>query len=184
MKWWPSTHRPAITPPWNPRQATPCPPTPSNPRKYRTQIRRGWAWGAIFLGVYQGQEWWKPKGPRNVRIIAANRKPHTAQRWRRIVTRHHGEVNVSIIPWIDEGMTLTIWVATPFLLLEAIQFGERSLFTHNFGKRIIGGDFFPLMMGRTFIFRRRHDRLFEWGRWVVRFWGRWHDEEKGIKKAF
>ena len=38
--------------------------------------------------------------------------------------------------------------------------------------------------GRTFIFCRRHNRLFERGRWVVRFWGRWHGEEKGIKKAF
>ena len=109
------------------------------------------------------------KGLRNLRNTAANRKPHMAWRRRQIVTRHHKEVNVSIIPWIDEGMALTIWVVTPFLLLKVVRFGEGSFFAYSFGKRIIGGNFLPLTARRTFIFRMRHNGLFEWGRWVVRF---------------
>ena len=54
-------------------------------------------------------------------------------------------MNVSIVPWINEGMAVIIWVTTPFPLLETIRFGERSFFAQSFGKRIIGNDFFPLM---------------------------------------
>jgi len=60
------------------------------------------------------------RGSRNLRITTANGEPHTAQWQRQTVTRHHGEVNVSAVPWIDEGRAFTVWVATPFLLFGVV----------------------------------------------------------------
>ena len=124
------------------------------------------------------------RGPRHLRIAMVNGELYTACRRREIIIRHHGKMNVDIIPRIDEERALAIWVTAFFLLFETVRFGDGSLFTHGFGKRIIVGNFFSLMARRTLIFHRCHDGLFDWKRLVERFWERRHGEEKGMEKAF
>ena len=67
------------------------------------------------------------KGQRHLHIMAVNGEPHTVRRWRQIIIGHHRKVNVGIVPQIDEGKALVVWVANPFLLLETIRFGEGNL---------------------------------------------------------
>ena len=86
-------------------------------------------------------------------------------------------MGVSIIPQVNKGSALTIGVATPFLVLGALQFGKRSVFAHDFGGRIIGGNFLPLMVGRTLAFHRRHNDIFGRNKWVRVF-----EEENTMKK--
>ena len=66
MKWWASTCRLVVMLPWNPYQTTYHLPTPSNLKRYLTQIWKGWAWEANFLSVYQDRGSRKPKGPKTL----------------------------------------------------------------------------------------------------------------------
>ena len=72
-----------------------------------------------------------------------------AQRRRRIVTGHYGEVNVGIIPQVYERKTLNTRIATPFLLIGTARFGMGGLSTHGLDKWIIGGNLIPFTVGRT-----------------------------------
>ena len=107
--------------------------------------------------------------PKKPPITTANREPYTVRWQRQIITRHHEKVNVGVIPWINKGRAISVWFTNPFLLLEMVQFREGSLFAHGLGRRIIGGNFLPLTMGRIFIFCQRLDELFERGGFMVRF---------------
>ena len=49
-----------------------------------------------------------------------------ARQRRRVVTRYHQEVDVSIIPQVNERRTLTTRIVTPVLLFKTIQFGMGS----------------------------------------------------------
>ena len=86
-------------------------------------------------------------------------------------------MGVSIIPQVNKGSALTIGVVTPFFVLGALQFGKRSVFAHDFGGRIISGNFLPLMVGRTLAFHWRHDEIFGRKRWARVF-----EEEDTVKK--
>ena len=86
-------------------------------------------------------------------------------------------MGMGLVPQINERSALAVGVASPFFLLGMFQFGERGVFTNDFGGRIVGGDFLPLTVGRTFIFHRCHGGMFDRNRWVKVF-----KEEDMVKK--
>ena len=73
------------------------------------------------------------RGLRHLRVTIANGKPYVAWRWRQVITRHHQEMDVGVVPQINEGSALAVWVATPFLFLKKFRFEERSIFAHDYG---------------------------------------------------
>ena len=91
-------------------------------------------------------------------------------------------MGVSVVPWVDEGSTLTIWVMTPFFLLEAFLFRGGSILARSFGGRIVRGNLFSFMAGRSLAFCWCHKGLFDWNRLVRMFWGRRQGEGKGNEK--
>ena len=78
-------------------------------------------------------------------------------------------MHISVVPRIDEGSALIVWVVTPFLLLGVFRFREGSIFAYDFGGRIINGNLLPLTLGRTFAFHWCYDRIFDWHRLVRMF---------------
>ena len=135
----------------------------------------------VYIKIRNGRS---QRGLRHLCIATANLEPHTAHQWRQIIAEHHRKMSMGIVPWVNEGRALIVWVATPLLFLETVQFRDKSLFAHDFGRRIISSNFFPLMARRTLVFCWRYDGLFDWKRLVVRFWERRHSEGKGMEKAF
>ena len=91
---------------------------------------------------------------RDFGIAAAKGKPHMARWRRRIVTRHYEEVNVGIIPQVDERRTLTTRIVTPFLLIRTARFAVEGLSTHGLDRWIISGNLLPFTAGRTFTLRQ------------------------------
>ena len=62
-------------------------------------------------------------------------------------------MGMGVVPRINERSALAIGVVAPFFLLETFRFSKRDVLAYDFGGRIIGGDFLPLMVGRTLAFR-------------------------------
>ena len=113
----------------------------------------------MSLGVYQDQEWRKPKGPKT--------PPYHGNKWRATPGRVV-EANNHRSPQENEcgycttdrwGEGTRCLGRDPFLLLGTIWFGEGNHFAHSLGRRIISNNFFPLTTGRTFIFCLWHDGI-------------------------
>ena len=138
----------------------------------------------IFLAYIKIGDRGSQRGPRHLCVMVTNGEPYATWRWRQVITGHHQEMHVGIIPWINEGSTFTIWVATPFLLLGAFRFWEVSIFACGFGGVIVGSNLFLLTARKTLAFRRCHDGIFDQNRVVRMFWGRRHDEGEGNEKVF
>ena len=175
---WPSTCQPTTTPPWNPCQTTLCLPTPSNPKRYPNQIQREWAQEAMSLGLYQDQEWRKPKGPKT--------PPYHGNKWRAThswaveannhwapqesecgycITDRWGEGNHCLgrypLPPPQNDM---IWRGEPLYPRSCQEDHQRQLLSPYDEKNL------HLLPATWWVF--------EQGRLMVRFWKRRHDEEK------
>ena len=124
------------------------------------------------------------RSSRHLCVTTANGEPHATCQRRQVIIGHHQEMHISVVPRIDEGSALIVWVVTPFLLLGVFRFREGSIFAYDFGGRIINGNLLPLTLGRTFAFHWCYDRIFDWHRLVRMFWGRRHSEGKGNEKKF
>ena len=91
---------------------------------------------------------------------------------------------MGVVPRINERSAFTIWVAMCFFLIGVLQFGERSVFSHDFGGKIIGGNFFSLTTRRTFTFRQQHGQMIDQSGWVKAFEGEDAVKKGKIKRYF
>ena len=93
------------------------------------------------------------QSPRNIRIMTAKGKPHMARRLRHVLIGDFQKMGMSVIPWVDKRSALTVGIVSCFFFVGMLRFGMKGLFAYISHGRIIRGDFFPLMAGRTLTFR-------------------------------
>ena len=96
------------------------------------------------------------RGPRNIRVLPAKSKPHTARRRRCIITGNLGEMGIDIVPRINKRSALAIRGMRRFFLIGMVRLGINDFFTYIACGGRIGDNLFSFMAGRALTFRWRH----------------------------